>query len=93
MVVTTDVGNAQNIHPTRKRPVGERLALAARALTYGEQIEASGPVFKNMRIEANRVIISFSHLAGGLMAKGDVVKGFTIAGAEGKFISKATQLS
>ena len=37
MVVTTDVGDADNIHPTRKRPVGERLALAARALGYGER--------------------------------------------------------
>ncbi len=86
MVVTTDVGNAENIHPTRKQPVGERLALAARALSYGEQIEYSGPVFKSMSIEGQRAVISFTHIGDGLMAKGDTLKGFTIAGANGKFM-------
>lgn len=42
MVVTTDVGNMENIHPTLKRPVGERLALAARFLAYGEEIVFPG---------------------------------------------------
>ena len=86
MVVTTDVGDAQNIHPTRKRPVGERLALAARALSYGEQIEYSGPVFKGMSVENDRAVISFGRIGSGLMAKGDEVKGFTLAGEDGKFI-------
>jgi sialate O-acetylesterase len=86
MVVTTDVGDAANIHPTRKRPVGERLALAARALAYGEQVEYSGPVFESMKIDRDRAVILFSHLGSGLMAKGDVLKGFTIAGKDGKFI-------
>jgi sialate O-acetylesterase len=86
MVVTTDVGDAANIHPTRKQPVGERLALAARAQSYGEQIEYSGPVFKSMSIEAERIIVSFTHLGGGLIAKGGELRGFTIASANGKFI-------
>jgi sialate O-acetylesterase len=86
MVVTTDVGDAQNIHPTRKRPVGERLALAARALSYGEKIEYSGPVFRTMNIEGDSAVISFSHLGSGLMAKGDLLKGFTIAAKDGKFV-------
>jgi sialate O-acetylesterase len=85
MIVTTDVGNAGNIHPTRKRPVGERLALAARALVYGEALEASGPVFKAMRIEGNRAILSFTHTGGGLVAQGGALKGFTIAGENDKF--------
>ena len=46
MAVTTDVGNATNIHPTQKEPVGRRLALAARALAYGEKIEYSGPLYR-----------------------------------------------
>jgi sialate O-acetylesterase len=86
MVVTTDVGDAQNIHPTRKRPVGERLALAARVISYGEKIEYSGPVFESMKVEGGRAVISFSHLGGGLMARGDGLKGFTIAGKDGKFV-------
>jgi sialate O-acetylesterase len=85
MVVTTDVGDAANIHPTRKRPVGERLALAARALSYGEKLESSGPVFKSMRIEKDRAVISFTHTGTGLMAKDGELKDFTLAGPDGKF--------
>lgn len=85
MVVTTDVGDAANIHPTRKRPVGERLALAARALSYGEKLASSGPVFKSMRIEKDRAVISFTHTGTGLLAKDGALKGFTVAGPDGKF--------
>jgi sialate O-acetylesterase len=86
MAVTTDVGDANNIHPTRKRPVGERLALAAHAISYGESIVSSGPVFKEINIQANRAIISFTHDGGGLIAKGEPLKGFTLAGKDGKFL-------
>ena len=50
MAVTTDCGDANDIHPTHKQPVGARLALAARALAYGEQLEYSGPVFDSMAV-------------------------------------------
>jgi sialate O-acetylesterase len=86
MAVTTDVGDTTNIHPTRKRPVGERLALAARALSYGEKVEYSGPVYKSMKIENDRAVISFDHIGSGLLAKGEILKGFTIAGKDGKFV-------
>ena len=42
LVVTTDVGDESDIHPRRKEPVGMRLALAARAVAYGEKIEHFG---------------------------------------------------
>ncbi|MDZ4659179.1 MAG: sialate O-acetylesterase [Bythopirellula sp.] len=87
MVVTIDVGDPQNIHPTRKRPVGERLALAARALSYGERVEYSGPVFKSFRIENSRAVVSFTHIGGGLAAKGGSLKGFTLAGPSEEFIA------
>ena len=86
MIITTDVGAADNIHPTHKRPVGERLALAARALSYGERIEYSGPVFDSINIEDGRAVIAFTHTGGGLIAKSGALKGFTIAGADGKFV-------
>jgi sialate O-acetylesterase len=85
MAVTTDVGNADNIHPTRKRPVGERLATAACALSYGEKITSSGPIFESMETQGARAVISFGHIGGGLSAKGETLTGFTIAGADGKF--------
>ncbi len=90
MVVTTDVGDATNIHPIRKRPVGERLALAAFALTYNQPNqpsgEYSGPIFDSIAIVGDRAVISFTHVGEGLMVKGESLKGFTIAGEDEKFV-------
>ena len=81
MAVSVDHGNPNNIHPTAKEPIGQLLALAARALTYGEKIEYSGPIFKNMKIEDAKAILSFTHIGSGLEAKGGALKGFTMAAA------------
>lgn len=86
MAVITDVGEEKDIHPKQKQPVGERLALAARAIAYGEKIEYSGPVYSGMKIEGNRIVLSFTHTGGGLVAKGDKLSGFTIAGDDKKFV-------
>lgn len=86
MAVTTDVGNATDIHPTQKEPVGQRLALAARALAYGEKIEYSGPLYQAMQAQGDKIAVSFTHAGGGLVAKDGDLKGFTIAGADGKFM-------
>jgi sialate O-acetylesterase len=67
--VITDFGNEYDIHPTPKRPVGERLALAARALTYGEKIVYSGPMYKSVRFDGSRAILTFDHVGGGLTTK------------------------
>jgi sialate O-acetylesterase len=85
MAVTIDVGNANDIHPTDKKPVGERLALAARALAYGEKIEYSGPLFESLQIDGQRAVLRFSHVGGGLVANGGELKGFTLAGADKVF--------
>lgn len=86
MAVTTDVGNATDIHPTRKEPVGQRLALAARALAYGEKIESSGPLYDSMKAKGGKIAISFKHVGGGLVAKDGELKGFTIAGEDKNFV-------
>jgi sialate O-acetylesterase len=85
MVVTTDCGDANDIHPTRKQPVGARLALAARALAYGERLEYAGPVFESMKIRGANAALHFTHVGGRLVAKGGPLKGFTLAGADGVF--------
>lgn len=85
MAVTLDVGDAEDIHPTDKRPVGERLALAARALAYGEQLEFSGPLFSKASFNKGRVVLEFTHVGGGLVAKDGELKGFTIAGTDKVF--------
>ncbi len=92
-IVTTDVGDPKDIHPRDKAPIGDRLARAALALAYKKKIEYSGPVFTGMRIDGNKAILSFSHLGGGLTAKGGTLKGFTIAGPDGKYIPANAEIN
>lgn len=86
MAVTTDYGDANDIHPKKKEPVGHRLSLAARALAYGEKIVHSGPLYDSMKAADGKAEISFQSVGGGLVAKDGDLKGFTIAGADGKFV-------
>ena len=92
MAVITDVGNATDIHPTQKEPVGQRLAFAARALAYGEKIEYSGPLYQAMKAKGNKIAVNFTHVGGGLVAKDGDLKGFTIAGADGKFVPAKAEI-
>ncbi len=92
MVVTVDVGDAEDIHPTHKRPVGERLSLAARALAYGEKLEYSGPLFNSMVIQGSQALLSFTHGGSGLMAKEGELKGFVIAGDDKKFVPAKAEI-
>jgi sialate O-acetylesterase len=86
MVVITDAGEPDDIHPPNKQIVGARLALAARALAYGEKIEYSGPLYNSMKVRGNLVVISFTHVGSGLVANGGSLTGFTIAAADGHFV-------
>ena len=92
MAVTTDYGDANDIHPKQKEPVGNRLSLAARALAYGEKIVYSGPLYQEMKAAGDKAWISFSHVGGGLAAKDGDLKGFTIAGADGKFVPAKAEI-
>jgi sialate O-acetylesterase len=82
MAVTLDCGDAEDIHPANKQPVGARLALAARALAHGEKIEYSGPVFDSMKTRGSEAVLRFARIGGGLVAKDGELIGFTIAGAD-----------
>lgn len=93
MAVTIDCGDANDIHPAHKQPVGARLALAARALAYGEKIEYSGPVFESLKIKDGNAVLQFMHAGGGLVAKGGALKGFTLAGADKIFHSAQAKIS
>lgn len=85
LVVTIDVGDPNNLHPLNKQPVGERLALWALGTTYGQKIVYSGPLFQSMKVEGSQVRIGFRLFASQLVARGDVLKGFSIAGPDRKF--------
>lgn len=86
MAVITDVGDPKDIHPTKKQPVGERLALAARAIAYGEKIEFSGPLYRGMAVQGGKVVVSFDHVGKGLDARDGELQGFAICGEDKKFV-------
>lgn len=92
MAVTIDVGDT-DIHPPRKRPVGQRLALAARAVAYGEQIEWSGPLYRDCCSDGARMVVGFNHVGTGLVAKDGPLTGFTIAGNDKRFVPAQAVIS
>ena len=68
MAVTIDLGEPENLHPNNKFDVGNRLALWALAKDYGQKdLFHSGPLYKDMKIEGDRIRISFDHVGNGLM--------------------------
>ena len=85
LVVAIDTGSVENIHPCDKEPIGERLALLARADVLGEHIEWSGPMYKGMQIKGNEILLSFDHASGGLKALGVDLPEFEICGEDKVF--------
>jgi sialate O-acetylesterase len=99
MATAVDIGNPENIHPADKHDVGERLALVARRLAYGEKVASSGPIFDAMKVTGNSISVSFKDDGGGLIigqapwVPVDAQRlpttnllGFTIAGADKKWM-------
>lgn len=85
MAVITDVGEWEDIHPRKKQPVGARLAIAARKLAYGEELEHSGPELRGAKFDGGQATLTFDHVGGGLEARGGELTGFTLAGEDRKF--------
>ena len=87
MAVIDDIGEPKNIHPLNKQDVGKRLGLAAQAIAYGEKIEYSGPMFRELTREVNALRIYFDHTGAGLQSRGgEKLLGFEIAGKSGDFV-------
>ncbi|MFW6205785.1 MAG: sialate O-acetylesterase, partial [Gemmatimonadota bacterium] len=85
--VAIDLGDADDIHPRNKQDVGRRLALAARAVAYGEDIVHSGPMYRSHRVLDDGVIeLDFDHVDGGLQARDGPLGGFVVAGPDGRFV-------
>ncbi|MEO7977471.1 sialate O-acetylesterase [Flavobacterium sp.] len=83
MVVTTDIGDTNNIHPIDKQTVGYRLSLIARAKTYGEnKLVCSGPMYNHFKIKKNRIQLFFDDVGSGFKKSSENLKEFEIAGAD-----------
>ena len=86
LALAIDIGEAGDIHPRNKQDVGRRLALAALAKSYKQDVSHSGPVFESMTVEGDKVRLKFRHAYDGLSAKGgEGVKGFAVAGEDRKW--------
>ena len=85
LVVTIDTGEADNIHPKLKEPVGDRLAFCALAKSYHRHVVYSGPTLKRVDRRPGEVRLRFANTAGGLVVKGAKLAEFSIAGDDRKF--------
>ena len=89
MAVSIDVGEFNDIHPQNKKDIGIRLALAAQHVAYGDRkIVYSGPLYQSMKVQGNKIILSFNNVGKGLVAKdgGTMLNYFAIAGEDKKFV-------
>ena len=85
LAITVDTGDADNIHPTNKVPVGDRLAYCALAQTYGEKIPYQGPTYVSIQHLPGALKLNFAHADGGLAVKGGRPGEFSIAGQDRKW--------
>ncbi|MEI7834119.1 MAG: sialate O-acetylesterase [bacterium] len=115
LAVINDTCDAKEwVHVKYKTVAAHRLSLIARAVTYGEKIEYSGPVYDSVKFDGPKAVLSFTHVGAGLAAKvpvdptalvltaadmggdltakGGVLKGFTIAGADNKFVPAIAEI-
>lgn len=87
MAVITDSGDSTDIHPRNKDVVGDRLARWALTKQYGvKDLTYSGPVYRSMKIEGNKIRLFFDYAETGLIAKEGDLKDFTITGSDLKFV-------
>jgi len=97
MAITIDVGDPNDLHPANKKPVGERLALLARAHVYGEKRIANGPLIKSAKpIGEGKLSLSFHNGESGLQAGVNGIGklgGFEVAGEDGQFAYAEAEIS
>lgn len=95
MITITDlVDSIVDLHPGYKWEVGRRLALVALNKTYGmKNVVSSGPIYRSMKIAKDKIEITFSNVGGGLASRdGKPLTWFTVAGADGKFVTATAEL-
>ena len=94
MVTAVNMGDPKELHPPRKREIGERFALLALSDMYGRNdVLWSGPVFSGIRIEGDAAVISFDHTEGGLTSSDEKpLSCFAIAGPDGIFVPARAEI-
>ena len=93
LVVTIDVGDDNEGHPPAKLDIGLRLAQLAKAQVYGLPIDPDGPICTGVTFVDDQVHVVFDHVGDGLVARGSSVRGFILAGADGRFVQAVATLA
>lgn len=86
LAVAYDVGEWNDIHPLNKKDIAHRLFLGARKISYGEKLISSGPIYQDMKIEGDKIVLYFTEIGGGLRSRGGALLHFAIAGEDKKFV-------
>ena len=92
IVVTTDLvddacaPSPNDLHPGNKQDVGKRLAMWALAKTYGRNIVYSGPLYRSLKVEGDKIRLYFEHTDGGLLKSRTGLNGFIISGTNRQFV-------
>ena len=90
MIVTTDVGEELNIHPSDKTTISKRLLYWALGHTYQKKgIAYQSPLYQEMTVAGDQVTLTFKDTPQGFTAYDREITGFEIAGAD-KFFHPAT---
>jgi sialate O-acetylesterase len=93
MAIALGTGEAADIHPKNKQEVGRRLALWALATIYGQKdVSSSGPLPMGHKTAGSKIVITFNHTDGGLVAKNGDLKGFAITGKDQKWVWANAQI-
>ena len=93
IAVITDCGELDNIHPTDKLPVGERLCLQAQKLAYGMNVKAFGPIYSSYEYINGGIKLSFEYAENGFNVKDEEPIGFEIAGEDKKFYPAKAEIT
>lgn len=93
MVVVSDIGDTKDIHPKNKVDVGIRLANLALSKTYTKTgLPVSGPLYRDMIIEKDKIRITFDYADNGLVIKGKEITHFEIAGEDQQFVNAQAKI-
>ena len=92
MAVTHDMGDRYDVHPTQKRPVGERLAAWALAKTYQKEMPFSGPLFETVSFSGSQAVCTFQFDEGLSTNDGEAIRGFELAGNDMIFVEAAATI-
>jgi len=92
MVVTFDLGDSLNVHPTRKKEVGERFASLALHECYGDRKAPLGPELKKVDLQKDKLILTFDFTVALKTSDGSAPREVEVAGADGKFATVQAEI-